>query len=288
MDELQLYLLRYGEIGTKSLNIRKHFEKILIQNIERFFLSEEAEVITERKGRGRLFAYADPQYSYLFSRVFGIVSFSRAEKIRAELEDMKEKGKNFASEIKGSFAVRARRVGEHEFDSQDVEAEIGDIILDENASLNVDLDDPDHTFYIEIRHSDAYIFKDIIYGPGGLPLSSQGKVAAYVESKDDFIATWLLMRRGARPYVYTPGSSWVKRLNKWDPNLKIRETKSKRTFLDENFPKDVKGLVLGEDLQNLTSGHKDFLIFRPLIGLSQDRKNNFFRNIEKLEKNKNI
>lgn len=287
MDRLNLYLLRYGEIGTKSLNIRKHFEKILIQNIERTFLKHGAEVIVERKGRGRLFAHADPEYSYIFSRTFGIVSYSRAEKISSDLEVMKEKGRNFAEDISGKFAVRARRVGDHEFDSQDVEEELGDAILNENPSLEVDLDDPDHVFHVEIRHSNAYVFTEKREGPGGLPLSSQGKVASYVETKDDFIATWLMMRRGARPYVYSSGSEWANRLDKWDPNLKMRETDDKQTFFDENFPDEVDGLVVGEDIEDVTLNRVEELIFRPLIGLTENRKENFFKKIERLGKNSN-
>ncbi|MEF8875058.1 MAG: THUMP domain-containing protein, partial [Candidatus Thermoplasmatota archaeon] len=137
MGELELHLLRYGEIGTKSPNVRKHFEDILMQNIERTFLSREEEVITEKRGRGRIFAYALKKNSYLFSRIFGLTSYSRARQVNSDLDELKKEGRRFADEVSGSFAVRARRVGEHEYNSQEVEAEIGDVILDEDPDLKV-------------------------------------------------------------------------------------------------------------------------------------------------------
>ncbi len=288
VDELELHLLRYGEIGTKSPNVRKHFEDILIQNIERTFLSREEEVIMERRGRGRIFAYALKKNSYLFSRIFGLTSYSRAKEVSSELEELRKEGRIFGDKISGTFAVRARRVGEHEYDSQDVEAEIGDVILDEDPELEVDLDEPEHGFHIEIRHSSAYVFTQIFQGPGGLPLSSQGKVASYVEDKNDFIATWLMMKRGARPYVYHPSSRWIKKLDRWEPNLREKEIADLDEMMALEFPDEVKGVVLGQTLGELSSddlsGEKKILILRPLIGLTEKRIQEIFERIEILER----
>ncbi|MFP3872595.1 MAG: THUMP domain-containing protein [Candidatus Natronoplasma sp.] len=283
MGELQLHLLRYGEIGTKSPNVRKHFEDILMQNIERTFLSKEEEVITERRGRGRIFAYAREKNSYLFSRIFGLVSYSRAKEVDAELEEMKREGRKFAEKISGTFAVRARRVGEQDYNSQEVESELGDVILEENPDLEVDLDDPDHEFYVEIRHSTAYLFTGVQEAPGGLPLSSQGKVAAYVEDKNDLVATWLMMKRGARPFVYHPGSKWVKKLDRWDPNLKERRVEDLREMIDSDLPNEVHGIVLGQTLNDFSKIDRKALILRPLIGLTKSRIQEIFERIERLE-----
>ncbi len=284
MAKLDLYLLRYGEIGTKSPRVRSHFEDILMQNIERIFLSKSEEVITEKRGRGRIFAYTKKENSYLFSRVFGLVSYSLAEEVSSDLKDIGEKGKIFADQISGTFAVRARRVGEHDYNSQDVEREIGSVILKEDPDLTVDLEDPEHEFHVEIRHSNAYVFTKICKGPGGLPLSSQGKVAAYVESKNDFVATWLMMKRGTRPYVYHPGSKWIKKLARWDPNLKEREVKNFEEFLSLGFPKEVKALVLGETLEDHSKIEMKNVVLRPLIGLDEKRIQTILDRIEKLEK----
>jgi len=283
MGDLEPHLLRYGEIGTKSSNIRKHFEDILIDNIERTFLSRDKEVITEKKGLGRIFAYTQNENSHLFSRIFGIVSYSRVKEIKSNLKEMKNEAKRFAENISGSFAVRARRVGQHEYTSQDVEDEIGNVILEENPDLRVNLDEPKHEYHIEIRHSRAYVFTKVEEGPGGLPLSSQGKVAAYIEDRYDFLAIWLMMKRGARPYVFIKDQKWAEKLGIWDPNLKKIKVESFEKIHPTDHPKNIEALVLGETLEDFSRRQYDLMTVRPLIGFTEKRMEKFFGTIQRLE-----
>lgn len=282
-ETLQPYLLRYGEIGTKSTTIRKHFENILIDNIERFFLTRDKEVITEKKGLGRIFAYTYEENSYLFSRIFGIVSYSRVKEISSNLEDIEQEAKNFARDIVGSFAVRARRVGQHEYTSQDIENEIGRIILKENPNLQVDLDEPENEFHIEIRHSRAYIFIEIEDGPGGLPLSSQGKFAACIKDRYDFLATWMIMKRGARPYVAIEDENYYRRLKLWESNLQKIDTESFDKILSKNYSEDIHTVVSGERLENYSIKDSETMTIRPLIGFTEERIEKVFESIEELE-----
>ncbi len=282
-DHLIPHLLRYGEIGTKSSNIRKHFEDILIDNIERTFLSRNKEVVLEKEGLGRIFAYTQDENSYLFSRIFGIVSYSPVKKLRSNIEEINDEAKKFADRIFGTFAVRARRVGQHEYTSQDIEDEVGRTILNRNPDLQVNLDEPEHEFHIEVRHDRAYIFTKIEEGPGGLPLSSQGKVAARIEDKYDFLATWLMMKRGARPYVLIQNERWGDRLRKWDPNLKKIDRKSFDRVLKSEHPKDIKGLVSGERLEDYSEKQHDVMIIRPLIGFTEKKIEKYFEIIKRLE-----
>ncbi len=282
--DLKPHLLRYGEIGTKSPNIRKHFEDILIDNIERTFLSRGKEVITEKKGLGRIFAYTQNENSYLFSRIFGIVSFSPVKELSADLEEIEEEAKKFAEDITGTFAVRARRIGQHEYSSQDIEDKVGSSILDKNPDLIVDLDNPEHEIHIEVRHDSAYIFTEIEEGPGGLPLSSQGKIAAYIEDEYDFLATWMMMKRGARPYVFIKDNKWAERLSRWDPNLKKIEVESFEDMLSMDKPEEARALVLGEKFENYSKRRYDLMTIRPLIGFTKERIEEFFKTIKRLER----
>jgi tRNA (guanine6-N2)-methyltransferase len=64
-----------------------------------------------------------------------------------------------------SFAVRARRRGEHPFGSPDVEREVGQVIVDEYRSREgtrppVDLDDPDVLFRVIVRDERARVTID--------------------------------------------------------------------------------------------------------------------------------
>lgn len=281
MSDLSLFLLRYGEIGTKSSNIRKHFEDILIQNMERTFLNEGEELITEKKGMGRIFAHTDPKNSYLFSRTFGLVSYSEAESFTTDLDEMIKRARKFAENISGTFAVRARRVGEHEFGSQEVEAKVGEAVLEANPELTVDLDRPEEEFHIEIRHSDTYVFTDIQEAPGGLPVGSQGKVAAVVEDELDFLSAWLMMRRGARLYVISNKRDLIERLRRWDVSLKELEYAEDISSID--FPEHIKALVLGETLEDYSPIDIDMMVVRPLIGFTDERIENTLSFIERLE-----
>ncbi len=286
MSDFQLYLIRYGELGTKSPRIRKDFKNILIQNIERTFLSRDKEVIVEGRHHGRIFAYTQEKNAGFFSRIFGVVSYSKCEEIEsieADLRKIKEEAERFADDIDGQFAVRVKRVGDHEFGSQDIEEELGALILKENPELEVNLDEPDHKFKIEIRHNRAYIIKNGKNGPGGLPLSSQGKVAAYVDDRTDLIATWLMMKRGARPYVYFSDPKWGNKLERWDPNLRKEEVSSLKEMLDKDLPGEIEAIVLGERLPNFSKKEIDTLILRPLIGLTEARIEDIYSNINYLE-----
>lgn len=281
---MQQFLLRYGEIGTKSMNIRRNFVDILIQNIERTFLKYKREVFIERE-RGRIYAFVNKNDAYLFSRIFGIVSYSPVTETSSELDSIKKESRKFAADLSGTFAVRARRTGEHDYTSPQAAGEIGSVVLEENLELEVDLDSPEHELYLEIRNDRAYIFNRIYEGPGGLPLSSQGKVASYIQNRNDFLATWLLMKRGARAYVYhASDTDWMDRLDKWDPKLKILGVGDKKDFLKYDLPDEINGIVLGDTLETLEMVNHGLPIFRPLIAFTGNRINAHLDKIQTLEK----
>jgi len=277
---MQQYLLRYGEIGTKSEKIRRNFVDILIQNIERTFLKYKKEVFIERE-RGRIFVFTENENVHLLSRIFGIVSYSPVIETSSDISSMKDKAKIIGSNLSGTFAVRARRVGQHDYTSPEAAGEVGSAILSENPKLKVDLDDPQNEIYLEIRNEKAYIFGEIFDGPGGLPLSSQGKIASYLGERNDFLATWLMMKRGARAYIFhDPETHWIDELDNWDPNLKILGEGEKNEFLNLDLPDEIQGIVLGDTLESIQQIKHNLPIFRPLIAFTEKRIN---KNIEIIE-----
>jgi adenylyl- and sulfurtransferase ThiI len=57
--------------------------------------------------------------------------------------------------------------------------------------------------YVEIRGRRAFLYTEVLKGPGGLPLGSRGKVLALVSSGiDSPVAAWMMMRRGAHVDVF--------------------------------------------------------------------------------------
>ena len=195
-----LIIARYGEIGLKSPKIRSRFEKKLVKNIRATF---ECEVI---RNQGRIYIKPEDFNEAIkkLNRVFGIVSYSPATSTKATYEDIDETLANYTQELidakildeNTKFAIKCRRVGKHDFTSQEMAAHCGGVVR--NVVLApVDLTNPDLTIFVEIREDDAYIYHEKIRGPGGLPLGTQGKVVVLLSSGiDSPVAAYLMMKRG--------------------------------------------------------------------------------------------
>jgi thiamine biosynthesis protein ThiI len=197
----QKIIVRYSEIFLKSFSVFKTFEKKLLSNISKT-LSHEGINFEIENERGRIFltvkkADIDKALS-LLGNVFGVKSYSLAYYFKLKDLDQIKKicSENFANFVKKgeTFAVRARRVGFHSFTSQDVEREVGNIIKGK-----VDLKNPKKEIFIEIRHSDVFIFTQIIPGLGGLPVSCSGKVLSFLSGGiDSPVSSFLAMKRGCK------------------------------------------------------------------------------------------
>ena len=197
-----LIIARYGEVGLKSNKVRRRFENRLINNIK---ASIDAEV---KVYKARIFIFPkdfDDAIEKL-ERIFGIVSYSPAISTKATFEDIEESLSSYAEKLHDEglldentkFAISCRRVGNHEFSSQEMAAFAGAVVVRKYSSP-VDLTNPELTIYIEVRDNDAYIFHEKIQGPGGLPLGTQGKVISLVSSGiDSPVATYLMMKRGCQ------------------------------------------------------------------------------------------
>ena len=138
------------------------------------------------------------------NRVFGVVSYSPATSTYANYEDIDETLSQYTKDLMAEgildentkFAIKCRRVGTHDFTSQEMAAHCGGVVRDV-VLAPVDLTNPDLTIFVEIRDDDAYIYHEKIKGPGGLPLGTQGKVVVLLSSGiDSPVAEYLMMKRG--------------------------------------------------------------------------------------------
>jgi thiamine biosynthesis protein ThiI len=194
-------LVRYGELALKSERVRRGFERRLIGNI-RAALEGIAHGL--KRERGRIFVETSSTEAAIerLVRVPGVVSVSPALRTSATLEAMTSTALRVAREVLKpgmSFAVRTRRTGEHEFTSRDVDVAVGSAILEEIPGVKVDLSSPSKEISIEVRGKDAYVYTEVLRGPGGLPLSTQGTVVALLSGgMDSPVAAWLMMKRGCR------------------------------------------------------------------------------------------
>ncbi len=196
----ELIIARYGEIGLKSPKIRSRFEKKLVKNIKAAF---ECEV---ERNQGRIYIKPEDFNDGVdkLNRVFGVVSYSPATSTKTTYEDIDETLAKYTQELidegildeNTKFAIKCRRVGTHEFTSQEMAAHCGGVVRSVILSP-VDLTNPDLTIFVEIRDDDTYIFHEKIKGPGGLPLGTQGKVIVLLSSGiDSPVAAYLMMKRG--------------------------------------------------------------------------------------------
>lgn len=200
--KFDVIIARYGELGIKSPRVRRRFEKKLVLNIKSSF---ECEI---RVTQGRVFikpANYDEALEKL-GKVFGVVSFSPAistitdfDKIAEDMELYVEKleSKGLVSS-KTSFAIRSRRVGEHDFTSQDLGAFAGSVVV-KKTGAPVDLTNPQLEIYVEVRQDETYIYHQKIAGPGGLPVGTQGKLVVLLSGGiDSPVAAYMMMKRGCQ------------------------------------------------------------------------------------------
>ncbi len=225
------YFIRYGEIGVKSPKIRRKFENKLISNIQC-----ELDCSFEND-QGRITIITDEpdeKVKDVLGRIFGIVSYSPVRETRTDNAEISSLINEMLPEIisegkfnpeKDSFAVRCRRVGNHDFSSQEMAAYAGSVVIDA-TDAKVNLSNPDFTLYVEVREDRTYIYHEKIKGLGGLPVGSQGKVICLISGGiDSPVAAFQLLKRGCSitllhcdNYPFTEGS--VEKVLKNADNLK--------------------------------------------------------------------
>ena len=198
--EHSVIIARYGEVGLKSPRVRSRFERKLSSNIKASF-NCEIDI-----NQARIFIFPENFLEALakLKKIFGIVSFSPAISTHSTYEDIEKTLNSYVDELEKEgliasdtkFAIRCRRVGKHDFSSQELAAFAGSVVV-RKLGCPVDLTNPQFEIFLEVREDDTYIFHEKIKGPGGLPLGTQGKLISLISSGiDSPVATYLMMKRG--------------------------------------------------------------------------------------------
>lgn len=199
-------VVRYGgEIGTKSSAVQRRMERQLVEHLEALLADRGTSGTVELQPTRPLIRTDDPgAAAEVAGDVFGVVSASPARSVEptlaAVLEALAETAR--AQYDGGTFAVSARRAGtDYPFTSHDVEVEGGAAVyeaVEDRFDPAVDLDDPDHTFGVEVRPDEAFVYTQRVAGPGGLPLGSQAPLVALMSGGiDSPVAAYEAMRRGS-------------------------------------------------------------------------------------------
>lgn len=196
-------ICHYSEIGLKKGN-RSFFEKVLIDNIKRVLNPSLFTSVGRISGR-ILIELTDEgikdkeKIKSALGIVFGISDFLFCAKVSWE---MKEIGKVAVNLLKKrefkTFKVSSKRSEKSfPFTSQEINAKIGEYVLDGIEKIKVVMDNPDQVCFVEIVGKDVFVSIDKYKGPGGLPIGTGGRAVSLLSGGiDSPVASFLAMRRG--------------------------------------------------------------------------------------------
>ncbi len=199
------FLIKYAEIAIKGKN-RYLFEDALVSQINLALKKVDGEFLV-RKEQGRI--YVDTLSDYDFDEtvealkcVFGIVGICPVvlledegfDKLAEEVlsyVDKVYKNKNF------TFKVNARRARKnYPMESMEINAALGEKILEAYPETSVDVHNPEVVICVEIRNK-INLYSTIIPGPGGMPVGTNGKAMLLLSGGiDSPVAGWMIAKRG--------------------------------------------------------------------------------------------
>ena len=203
--KFQAFLIKYGEIGIKGKN-RYLFEDALMRQM-RYALKEVDGTFNVHKSSGRVYVECEGDYDYeetveALKRVFGIVGICPVVHVPDQgFEELKKVVVNYMDEMypdkNTTFKVEARR-GKKSYPktSMEINCDLGEAILDAFPEIRVDVHKPEIKLNIEVRDQ-IYIYSEIIPGPGGMPVGTNGKAMLLLSGGiDSPVAGYMISKRG--------------------------------------------------------------------------------------------
>ncbi len=210
------FVIKYAEIGIKGKN-RYVFEDALVRRIKEALANVDGE-FDVYKEQGRVFIKVDGEYDYdetinRLTKVFGITGicpavitedegFDRLAERIIEYIDEEFEEKDFTFKVK---ARRARK--DYPIDSMEINASLGEKLLDAFPDLKVDVHNPDVMIHVEIRESINFYCKEI-EGAMGMPVGTAGKAMLLLSGGiDSPVAGYMIAKRGVEleaTYFHAP------------------------------------------------------------------------------------
>lgn len=195
----KVIIIRYAEIHLKGKN-RGFFEHMFSVNLERAMKGLRHEL---RRTSGRYLltgfeAERTEEISDKLSRVFGVHSYSLGYRVANSLDEIYSAAK-LVSPREGTFKVVTHRADKkYPMTSMELSAHIGGRLLNEFPNLKVDVREPDHSVYLDIRENGtALVFGAFERGAGGMPVGSSGKGLLLISGGiDSPVAGYMMAKRG--------------------------------------------------------------------------------------------
>lgn len=199
------FLIKYAEIGLKGKN-RYLFEDALVKQIHHRLKRLDGDFYVSKES-GRIYAEAGSEFDFdevveTLQRIFGIVGICPMVQIEdLGYEDLKAQVVKYIDDVYEdkhfTFKVVARR-GNKQYPvvSDQINRDLGEVILDAFPETRVDVHNPDVLLRVEVRHK-INIFSETIPGPGGMPIGTAGKAMLLLSGGiDSPVAGWMVAKRG--------------------------------------------------------------------------------------------
>ncbi len=202
----EIILVKVGEIALKGLN-RRTFEDVLKKNIKNAVKDLGQFEITSAQST----IYIEPRSEMLdlddvadrISKVFGIVTYSRACVCEKSMEDISAQAPVYLKDTllnAKTFKVESKRSDKKfPLKSPEISAQLGGVILKSFPHLKVDVHNPDVIITAEIRDFGAYIRGGSCRGAGGIPVGTGGNAAILISGGiDSPVAAYMMAKRGIK------------------------------------------------------------------------------------------
>lgn len=195
----KVIIVRYAEIHLKGKN-RGYFERVFCVNLEKALKGLRHE-LRRTSGRYLVAGFQDRDAEEIcerIARVFGVHSYSLGYRVSNDLDSIFEAAKIVSPRL-GTFKVDTHRADKkYPMTSPELNAEIGAKLLEKFPALKVDVHEPQHVVYLDIREDgSALVFGKFEEGAGGMPVGTSSKGVLLISGGiDSPVAGYMMAKRG--------------------------------------------------------------------------------------------
>ena len=196
-------MIRYGELSTKGKNIRFFIDQ-LGRNVKNA-IEPKFPKVEISWSRDRMYVELNGEDSdevvERLKDIFGIQTISPVIQVEKTLEAAKQGAIEIVRpfvEEGVSFKINTRRADhDFEYDTMDLNRELGAAVAIEFPELVVKMNEPDLTVRTEVREDGIYLSVQTIQASGGLPVGTAGIGMLMLSGGiDSPVAGYLSMKRG--------------------------------------------------------------------------------------------
>ncbi len=198
----RVLLLKFGELFLKGKN-RHDFINLLKTNILKKLRDFQCHLV-ETQGRLVLSDYIDDFEGEIIEKlqtVFGLIGVAPAVEFDTDLQEIEKKVCEVDVEGVKTFKIETKRADKSfAMTSMELDKHLGEVVLDKNPNLKVDLYNPNLIIYVEVRtNNKTYVYTNLLPCAGGLPLGSAGKAMLLLSGGiDSPVAGYMMAKRGLK------------------------------------------------------------------------------------------